>query len=396
MRARPVPEVTPRQEIVGSGTKAAAAEMQEQYVQARAQNMNQLSLPALRMASPLLDLDTVALLQDVLQGKLDDPRSSGAASVKRAFERLVHDRDFGGMAAPDQAILLSALADASCDLQALSSGLALVHSQALHRLNPALRERLLTLFRSLDLGLRDWLARLCGRYARHKPALDDRDRNGTTLVQHLLRVFTGPDDGSGSRRSWLGAVAHPEKLAFEAGPRGWAGSLEFALACEWPAEWTRILVAGTPTVALADGRTVEAPHRFATMRDWMMGLAHLLHPETPGWTEDRSQVDPASLTSVMTAVFGRTYRPVPGLPESLDEWPTALVCRTARGDRILWAVGEDAEAVKVRAPHGKSSKPTGAMRTDPERKVVDPNEGFDAIGRAHFEATFRFAVSPSA
>ncbi|HJL43354.1 MAG TPA: hypothetical protein RMG48_18750 [Myxococcales bacterium LLY-WYZ-16_1] len=386
-----------RTDIVGSGTKAAAAEIREQYVRARASLCRGTELPSVRMAAPLLEPATFSMVQDVLAGALDPPGISGARSKKRALERLVHDRSFETIPAPDQAAVLEALADSAFDLTSLQSVHELVASPAVGRLNGPLRERLLQLFRQLPDDLRPWLARLCSRRARGRFALEDRDREGTSLVQHLLRIVTPPEEPDDGTRSWLGAAAHPEKLAFEAGPRGWLGVLEFAWTQDHPAEWTRLLAAQAPTVPLPDGRVVEAPHRFPNLRHWMLQLPAALTPDLAPWTPELSAVPAWPMADLVTALFAARFVPQmePAVDAPDDGRTRFAVLATEKGDRLFGWLGLRDARVCVRAPHGKSAKPAGASRAAPAREVVDPEKGVDAVAPETFAQALRFALLPA-
>ncbi|MBI4818186.1 MAG: hypothetical protein HY791_18125 [Deltaproteobacteria bacterium] len=428
--------VKPRGAMALKGTKAAGAMAHKLHVDRMVdENMPATKVPALRLIAPHLARSTLGAIEETLLGHLESRREGDAAiSPKRNLERLIHDAEFAALEPRAQAALLSTLAEDPADADAVKAIVKLVGSGVLSRVPGSERRLLLELLGALAPRNRRLLASIAERPLRRRTALEDHDVEDGSLVAALHSYLLGTEldpriERAGLDRETatvlvLSTLAHPERLPFEDGPAGVLGIIEYALAEGSPAEWLRLwarLSSGELVADLPGRGSLDLGDRLATLgtptfkdtetplRQGLEIVAGLAHPRSGPTREAFAMpgghgIDADIVARSLGLIYGIDYsvfagaraarRALESASPNPQRVPPAFISVLFEGGERLFIFDHLADRLYLRAPHGTSTKPRGAVRLDPSRVVEDPSRGLESISNEELDQVAGVAITP--
>lgn len=434
-RGSDTPKIKPGRPMEIPGTEAAAAMAARARVERLAELMPVARLPALKSVAGLLLPGTLVRLESALLGEHERGRSaSSTGSPKRLAEALLHGEAYASLELEDRVVLLEGIAKSADRPDTWRHAAQLLESVPKGGQARA-RRRSLELFRALEARHRPALVELAARSLHRRSVLEDQDLEGGALVEHLFTLATAdklaePIERRGLRPRdvltlLLGVLARPARIALEEGADGVLGALEFALAETSPAEYARLwrhLVLGGMTVGLAGDRHLDLKRHLARhdvafdgtntpFRVALELLAGLVRPKRgpsrgaflmPGG----QGVDADVTAHALSLLYGMPYavsagaaavkRALATVGREADRVPPVFMSVLYEGgERLFVYDGLDKDEIFVRAPHGSSSKPTGAERKRPARTVRDPERGLESLPLAYLAREVGVIIAPT-
>jgi hypothetical protein len=431
---RGVPTARPRANMEMLGTAGAGAMATRLRLQQRAEEaLVRVKHPALKPYRGLLNEAELSALERTLSGELDAADQRGPqTSPKRSLERLINGERFAQLSVDLQAALLRAAAADPREIETTRAASRIAECGALTSLPAPDRPLLLEVLRSVRPRTANLLADLAERTLRRTTALADRDCGDQSLVSHLAaladaRALASPLESAGFRKdetihALIATLAHPEQLALEEAADGVLAMMEFALADAAPAEAARLwraLVLGDLIANLPSGQALRfgaalkarpATKNESPLRQGLELLAGIAHPR--GAQSRAAFVMPGGhgIDADVTAralghLFGVTFSVAAGasaVSRQIDRIlgdgervpPAFLSILYDGGERLFLFHDIKDGRVQFRAPHGASSKPRGARRSNPDRLVDDPDRGLESISTDELMAQVGVALIP--